>query len=88
MRAVAYGWRQERITQNAQEISELGKELYNRMTKLADYLNQIGKGLTGANNAFNKDLGAATGSEVPPIEPIETIPRALTAPELSGDGEE
>ena len=105
LRAVAYGWRQERITQNAQEISELGKELYNRMTKLADYLNQIGKGLAGANNAFNKavgslearvlpaarrfkDLGAATGSEVPPIEPIETIPRALTAPELSGDGEE
>ncbi|MEJ2077479.1 MAG: DNA recombination protein RmuC [Acidobacteriota bacterium] len=105
LRAVAYGWRQERITQNAQEISELGRDLYNRMTKLADYLNQIGKGLTGANTAFNKavgslearvlpaarrfkDLGAATGAEVPPIEPIETVPRALTAPELSGDGGE
>jgi DNA recombination protein RmuC len=104
LRAVAYGWRQERITQNAREISELGKDLYNRMTRLADYLNQIGKGLTGANNAYNKavgslearvlpaarrfkDLGAATGAEVPPIEPIETVPRALTAPELTGDGE-
>ncbi len=104
LRAVAYGWRQEQITQNAREISELGKDLYNRMAKLAGYLNDIGRGLAGANNAFNKavgslearvlpsarrfkDLGAATGAELPPVDPVETVPRALTAPELSGDGE-
>ncbi len=104
LRAVAYGWRQERITRNAQEISELGKELYDRMSTLASHLNQIGKGLAGANTAFNravgslearvlpsarrfKDLGAASGTEVPPVEPVEVVPRALTAPELGDEGE-
>jgi DNA recombination protein RmuC len=32
-----------------------------------------------------KDLGAATGDEIPPLSPVETTPRALTAPEVKED---
>ena len=102
LRAVAYGWRQERIAKNAQEISDLGKQLYERMRILAEHITDVGKGLEKANTAYNnavgsmearvlpaarrfKELGAASGNEVPHIQPIETTPRVLTAPEVTED---
>ncbi len=102
LRAVAYGWRQEHVAKNAQEISDLGKQLYERMRTLAEHIGDIGKGLEKANTAYNsavgsmearvlpaarrfKDLGAAPGADVPLVQPIETTPRAMTAPELTVD---
>jgi DNA recombination protein RmuC len=104
LRAVAYGWRQERIAKNAQEISDLGRQLYERMRTLAEHITEVGKGLEKANTAYNsavgsmearvlpaarrfKELGAASGEEVPLIQPIESTPRALTAPEFTEDSE-
>ena len=97
LRAVAFGWRQEQVARNAREISELGRELYERMRALAGHLGKIGKGLETATGAYNsavgslelrvlpaarrfKDLGAATGGEIPGLEPLETSPRAVIAP--------
>lgn len=54
LRAVAYGWRQEQLAENAQKISEEGKKLFERMNVLASYINSIGKGLNGALDSYNK----------------------------------
>ncbi|MEO8501252.1 MAG: DNA recombination protein RmuC [Vicinamibacteria bacterium] len=56
LKGAAYGWRQERIAQSAEQISELGKELYNRISVMAAHLSQVGEALGRATLAYNKAM--------------------------------
>jgi DNA recombination protein RmuC len=58
LRAVAYGWRQERVAESAQQVSELGRELYKRIATLADHFAKVGKGLGSAVDAYNKTVSS------------------------------
>ena len=58
LRAVAYGWRQERLTEHAEEAGRLGKDLYERMASLAEHLNDVGQSLGKSVLAYNKAVGS------------------------------
>lgn len=93
LRAIAYGWKQQLVAENAERIKDLGKELYDRVVKFAEHLADIAKGLERASKAYNSAVASfdsrlipsarkfremGVGSEdVPQIEPIETFPRPL-----------
>lgn len=57
LRAVAYGWRQEQMAENAREISDLGQELHKRLSDLGGHFSRLGKALDQAVGAFNGAVG-------------------------------
>lgn len=57
LRAVALGWRQERIEENARAVSALGSELYRRIGTLAEHMAGLGKALDGAVKRYNDAVG-------------------------------
>ncbi|MHB1517743.1 MAG: DNA recombination protein RmuC [Acidimicrobiales bacterium] len=58
LRAVAYGWRQEDLADNARAIHQLGVDLYQRLSVLGDHVAGVGKGLNSAVSAYNKAVGS------------------------------
>jgi DNA recombination protein RmuC len=58
LRAVAYGWRQEALAENAMEISKLGRELHERLYTLSEHWNKLGESLSKAVSSFNQATGS------------------------------
>ncbi|MBE9486380.1 MAG: DNA recombination protein RmuC, partial [Chloroflexi bacterium] len=96
LRSVAYGWRQEQLTENAAAISQLGRELYDRLATLMQHFGQMGKGLEKAVDSYNKGMASldsrvlvsarkfkelGAGSSKE-IEPIEQINKLPRSPQL------
>lgn len=58
LKSVAYGWRQEQFSRNAQEINQLGREIYERLSKLAAHFAKVGESLDRATRSYNEAIGA------------------------------
>src|SRR5260221_3371100 len=58
LKAISYGWQQEQMAANAQEVSKLGKDLYDRLRKFTEHFSDIGKNLDRALESYNKGVGS------------------------------
>ena len=58
LRAASFGWRQERLTINAEEISRLGRALHESVATMAEHLEDLRKRMDGTFSAFNKMIGS------------------------------
>jgi DNA recombination protein RmuC len=65
LRAVAYGWQQERVAESAQAVSELGRELHARLVKLSGLLGTLGSRLNSAVRAYNETVGSYEARVLP-----------------------
>jgi DNA recombination protein RmuC len=98
LRAVAYGWRQERLADNARAISDLGRQLHERLATMVEHFEAVGNSLDGAVEAYNKTVGSferrvlvsarklkelgATGDDLPVLEPVDQRSRSLESGDL------
>ena len=98
LRTVAYTWRQEALTQNAQQVLTLGRDLHQRLGTMGGHLNKLGNSLEGAVKSFNQSVASLEGrvfvaarrfndlkvadQELVAPEQIDLAPRMPQAPEL------
>jgi DNA recombination protein RmuC len=65
LRAVAYGWQQQHVTRNAEELQQLGRELYDRLSTLVGHLERVGSSLKLAADSYDRLIGSLEQSVLP-----------------------
>jgi DNA recombination protein RmuC len=80
LKGVAYGWRQEKLAENAEEIRQLAAELFDRIVTLQTYFNEIGRSLGKSVEAFNRCVGSLESRLYPSLRRIREL-GATTAEE-------
>ena len=73
LRTVALAWQQQDLQKNAQKIADLGKDLYDSLRTYAGHVDDVGKGLTRALNAYNRSIASLEGRVLPRARRFEGL---------------
>ena len=98
LKAVAYGWKQTALAENAEEVRRLGEDMYKRLAVFAEHLARLGKALGGGVDAFNKAVGSLEQQVMPAarrfpelglrvareLEPLDPIEALTRTPRVAG----
>lgn len=86
LRAVSYGWKQELLATNAEEIKYIGQDLYERLATLVEHLEEIGSNIKRAANSYDKFVGSLEQKVLPAARRFKELgvssPKDLELPEL------
>jgi DNA recombination protein RmuC len=89
LRAVHYGWQQETIAEGARQISDLGRELYKRLSTMGTHFSKLGRSLDTAVRSFNETVGSLERQVLPQARRFEQHGiTGIAPPELVGEGEQ
>ncbi len=58
LRAIAFGWRQEKVTANTEEITRIGKELYKRLSDVGNHFSRLGRHISQVVDSYNQSVGS------------------------------
>lgn len=83
LKSVEHGWRQQRMTESAQEVAQLGRILYERLAGFAEHFGKVNNGLTTAMNAYNNAVGSFISRVMPTAKKFGDLPMAKNAKELT-----
>ena len=101
LKTIAYAWNSEAVAANAAEVHRLGRDLYERLSKVSAHLDGLGRSINGSVTAYNRAIGSlesrvlvsarrfrelhVSDDELPAPQPLVDVTRPLTAPELVAD---
>jgi DNA recombination protein RmuC len=81
-KAVAYGWRQEKVAENAQRVHDLGRELYRRIGRMAEHISRCGDALGRSVQHYNQLVGSLEHAVMPQARRFQELEVEGTAAEL------
>jgi DNA recombination protein RmuC len=87
LRAAAYGWRQEALERNAQEISTLGRELYERIATMSEHFGRVGTSLKGAVDNYNRAMASLESRVLVSARRFQELKAAEPGRELQAPGQ-
>jgi len=101
LRTAQYAWQQEALSENAREVFDLGRELYDRITGMGKHMDRLGRELSKSVSTYNQAVGSlesrvlvtarrlnqlgVVDAELESPRLVEETTRALSAPELVAD---
>jgi DNA recombination protein RmuC len=73
LKAVAYGWKQQQLARNAEEIQQIGRELYDRLATMTEHLEDVGDNLKRAAVSYDKFIGSLERKVLPGVRRFKEL---------------